>query len=95
MKNFQELSKMILKSKREARNEKDLYQKMLGQAQKLEQKSKQQKTTTTEESKVTTLHVPLHLNPTLTERHSIPVQIVGLLDGNHPYWSRWNCNVPL
>ncbi|XP_063699889.1 peptidyl-prolyl cis-trans isomerase FKBP8 [Culicoides brevitarsis] len=46
-----ELSKMILKQKREARNEKDLYQKMLGQAQKLEQKSKQQKTTTTEESK--------------------------------------------
>ncbi|EAT35561.1 AAEL012272-PA [Aedes aegypti] len=35
-----ELSKLILKSKREARNEKDLYQKMLGQAQKLEQKSK-------------------------------------------------------
>lgn len=43
---------MILKSKREARNEKDLYQKMLGQAQKLEQKSKQQKISTTEESKV-------------------------------------------
>lgn len=37
---FQELSKMILKSKREARNEKDLYQKMLGHAQKLEQKQK-------------------------------------------------------
>ncbi|XP_058833029.1 peptidyl-prolyl cis-trans isomerase FKBP8 [Topomyia yanbarensis] len=35
-----ELSKLILKSKREARNEKDLYQKMLGHAQKLEQKSK-------------------------------------------------------
>uniref|UniRef100_U5EVG1 peptidylprolyl isomerase n=1 Tax=Corethrella appendiculata TaxID=1370023 RepID=U5EVG1_9DIPT len=35
-----ELSKLIIKSKREARNEKDLYQKMLGQAQKLEQKSK-------------------------------------------------------
>lgn len=35
-----ELSKLILKSKREARNEKDLYQKMLGQAQKLEQKTK-------------------------------------------------------
>lgn len=30
-----ELSRLILKSKREARNEKDLYQKMLGQAQKL------------------------------------------------------------
>uniref|UniRef100_A0A182ST41 Uncharacterized protein n=1 Tax=Anopheles maculatus TaxID=74869 RepID=A0A182ST41_9DIPT len=35
-----ELSKLILKSKREARNERDLYQKMLGQAQKLEQKTK-------------------------------------------------------
>jgi len=46
-----ELSKMILKSKREARNEKDLYQKMLGQAQKLEQKSKQQKNDTVGESK--------------------------------------------
>lgn len=34
-----ELSKLILKSKREARNEKDLYQKMLGQAQKLESKN--------------------------------------------------------
>lgn len=31
---------MILKSKREARNEKDLYQKMLGQAKILEQKPK-------------------------------------------------------
>lgn len=37
---LQELSKLVLKSKREARNEKDLYQKMLGHAQKLEQKSK-------------------------------------------------------
>ncbi|XP_062543358.1 peptidyl-prolyl cis-trans isomerase FKBP8 isoform X2 [Armigeres subalbatus] len=35
-----ELSKLIVKSKREARNEKDLYQKMLGHAQKLEQKTK-------------------------------------------------------
>lgn len=34
-----ELSRLILKSKREARNEKDLYQKMLGQAQKLETKA--------------------------------------------------------
>lgn len=34
-----ELSKLILKSKKEARNEKDLYQKMLGQAQKLESKA--------------------------------------------------------
>ena len=37
---FQELSRLILKSKKEARNEKDMYQKMLGQAQKLEQKTK-------------------------------------------------------
>lgn len=36
-----ELSRMILKSKREARNEKDLYSKMLGQAQKLDAKSSQ------------------------------------------------------
>jgi FK506-binding protein 8 len=40
-----ELSKLILKSKREARNEKDLYQKMLGQAQKLESNKSQQKKT--------------------------------------------------
>lgn len=38
-----ELSRLILKSKREARNEKDLYQKMLGQAQILDIKSKQKK----------------------------------------------------
>ena len=38
-----ELSRLILKSKREARNEKDLYQKMLGQAQILDSKSKQKK----------------------------------------------------
>lgn len=38
-----ELSRLILKSKREARNEKDLYQKMLGQAQILDKKSKQKK----------------------------------------------------
>lgn len=43
---------MILKSKREARNEKDLYQKMLGQAQKLEQKTKHQNIKNTTESKV-------------------------------------------
>lgn len=50
---LQELSKLILKSKREARNEKDLYQKMLGQAQKLEQKTKvTPPTQTTESSKV-------------------------------------------
>lgn len=38
-----ELSRLILKSKREARNEKDLYQKMLGQAQILDTKSQQKK----------------------------------------------------
>lgn len=38
-----ELSKLILKSKREARNEKDLYQKMLGQAQALDTKNQQRK----------------------------------------------------
>lgn len=38
-KTFQnELSKLILKRSREQRNEKNLYQKMLGQAQKMEQK---------------------------------------------------------
>lgn len=49
-----ELSKMILKSKREARNEKDLYQKMLGQAQALDSKNQLKKpvnrTATTETS---------------------------------------------
>lgn len=40
-----ELSRLILKSKREARNEKDLYQKMLGQAQKLETKAQHKKST--------------------------------------------------
>lgn len=40
-----ELSRLILKSKREARNEKDLYQKMLGQAQKLETKAQPKKPT--------------------------------------------------
>lgn len=45
-----ELSKLILKSKREARNEKDLYQKMLGHAQKLEQKSKAAPTTQNREA---------------------------------------------
>lgn len=34
------LGKCILKSKREARNEKDMYQKMLGQAQKIEEKNR-------------------------------------------------------
>ena len=42
-----ELSRLILKSKREARNEKDLYQKMLGQAQILDKKSQQKKQTNT------------------------------------------------
>ncbi|KAJ6637366.1 Peptidyl-prolyl cis-trans isomerase FKBP8 [Pseudolycoriella hygida] len=34
------LGKCILKSRREARNEKDMYQKMLGQAQKIEEKNR-------------------------------------------------------
>lgn len=38
-----ELSRLILKSKKEARNEKDLYQKMLGQAQILDSKTQQKK----------------------------------------------------
>jgi FK506-binding protein 8 len=42
-----ELSRLILKSKREARNEKDLYQKMLGQAQQLDKKTQQKKQTNT------------------------------------------------
>lgn len=42
-----ELSRLILKSKREARNEKDLYQKMLGQAQMLDKKTQQRKQATT------------------------------------------------
>lgn len=42
-----ELSRLILKSKREARNEKDLYQKMLGQAQILDKKTQQKKRTST------------------------------------------------
>lgn len=35
---LQLLSKCIMKSRREARNEKDMYQKMLGQTQKMEAK---------------------------------------------------------
>uniref|UniRef100_A0A1L8DTN4 peptidylprolyl isomerase n=1 Tax=Nyssomyia neivai TaxID=330878 RepID=A0A1L8DTN4_9DIPT len=47
-KSFQtELGKLILKRSREARNEKDLYQKMLGHAQKLEQKDKRKAETCT------------------------------------------------
>lgn len=42
-----ELSRLMLKSKREARNEKDLYQKMLGQAQILDKKTQQKKQTNT------------------------------------------------
>lgn len=42
---------MILKSKREARNEKDLYQKMLGQAQKIEQKTIEHQKTEVEPNK--------------------------------------------
>lgn len=49
-----ELSKLLLKEKREARNEKDLYQKMLGQAQALDTKNPQrqnvQRQATTETS---------------------------------------------
>ncbi|XP_059620018.1 peptidyl-prolyl cis-trans isomerase FKBP8 [Phlebotomus argentipes] len=46
-KSFQtELGKLILKRTREVRNEKDLYQKMLGHAQKLEQKDKRKSTCT-------------------------------------------------
>lgn len=37
------LSKCIMKSRREARNEKDMYQKMLGQTQKMEGKEKHSK----------------------------------------------------
>lgn len=37
---LQELSKLILKQRREARNEKDLYKKMLGRAEKLDEKNK-------------------------------------------------------
>lgn len=37
------LSKCVLKSRREARNEKDLYQKMLGHTLKMEEKSKKSK----------------------------------------------------
>ncbi|GAB0088433.1 Peptidylprolyl isomerase [Sergentomyia squamirostris] len=47
-KSFQtELGKLILKRSREVRNEKDLYQKMLGHAQKLEQKDKRKMNTCT------------------------------------------------
>ncbi|XP_055702965.1 peptidyl-prolyl cis-trans isomerase FKBP8 [Phlebotomus papatasi] len=47
-KSFQtELAKLILKRSREMRNEKDLYQKMLGHAQKLEQKDKRKVDTCT------------------------------------------------
>ncbi|XP_054740132.1 peptidyl-prolyl cis-trans isomerase FKBP8 isoform X1 [Anastrepha obliqua] len=37
----QDLAKLIIKARREEHNEKEMYQKMLGQAKKLEQKSKQ------------------------------------------------------
>lgn len=48
-KSFQnELSKLILKRSREQRNEKNLYQKMLGQAQKMEQKPVKAATKTAE-----------------------------------------------
>lgn len=35
----QELGKLIMKSRREARNEKDMYQKMLGHAQRMDEKN--------------------------------------------------------
>lgn len=41
-----------MKSRRDARNEKDLYQKMLGQAQKMEQKAHRSKSDTNVSSKV-------------------------------------------
>lgn len=41
---LQLLSKCIMKSRREARNEKDMYQKMFNQTQKLESKGKHSKT---------------------------------------------------
>lgn len=50
---FQDLAKLIIKARREEHNEKKMYQKMLGQANKLEQKNKQpQKQQTVESSKV-------------------------------------------
>lgn len=39
----QDLAKLIIKSRREERNEKEMYQKMLGQAKKLEQKNQSSK----------------------------------------------------
>lgn len=50
---MQDLAKLIIKARREEHNEKEMYQKMLGQAKKLEQKYKQpQKQQNTESSKV-------------------------------------------
>lgn len=49
----QDLAKLIIKARREEHNEKEMYQKMLGQAKKLEQKNKQpQKQQTVESSKL-------------------------------------------
>lgn len=48
-----ELSRLILKSKREARNEKDLYKKMLGQVQKLDAKTDRKSTDSTTNSSLT------------------------------------------
>uniref|UniRef100_D3TLE5 peptidylprolyl isomerase n=1 Tax=Glossina morsitans morsitans TaxID=37546 RepID=D3TLE5_GLOMM len=49
----QDLAKLIIKARREDHNEKEMYQKMLGQAKKLEQKSKQaQKQQIVESSKL-------------------------------------------
>lgn len=49
----QDLARLIIKARREEHNEKEMYQKMLGQAKKLELKNKQtQKQQSVENSKV-------------------------------------------
>lgn len=48
-----ELSRLILKSKREARNEKDLYKKMLGQVQKLDAKTERKSADSTTNNSLT------------------------------------------
>lgn len=48
----QDLAKLIIKSRREERNEKEMYQKMLGQAKKLDQKNLQVKATKTDVPKL-------------------------------------------
>lgn len=50
---LQDLARFIIKARREEHNEKEMYQKMLGQAKKLELKNKQtQKQQAVENSKV-------------------------------------------